>query len=367
MEADSVPKCYRWESMKSLRLSLLGAGGISRAHAKAFPLFPDRMSLVGICDVHEAAAADLANEMGGDIAVFNDHRRMLQDVRPDAVIITLPHDLHYQFALDCMTAGVHVLVEKPVTCNAHELRHLDRAATERHIVLMAGQMRRFDSSVRHIKAWCGREDQPFGELRSFDVVVQVNIDAYTGKSPNHWILDGKKAGGGVVASFGIHRLDLIRHLGNSDFAEVTALGRFDPPFRNNAESQASVLFRMTNGAIGTLHANALAPRNPFMDSFCLHGTQGSIIEVAGPMRYATTLGAITSQWSDQYTGFIEAPRTDDPHEDPFVQQLLAFVDAIVSGKPPIMNSARENFNTIACLDALATSLRTGSTTTVETW
>jgi predicted dehydrogenase len=343
-----------------LSIALIGAGGISRAHTKALPLFPDRLRLAAVVDTSAAAAEALAGECDTGIAVFTDHRELLAKAKPGAAVITLPHFLHHPVARDFLAAGVPVLVEKPITCTAAELRDLDALAKRHGLVLLAGQMRRFGAAVREVKAWRDASPTHFGELRSFDVVVQVNIDAYTGGATGHWILDDAKAGGGVITSFGIHRLDLVRHLGGADFAEVTAIGRFDAPFTHRAESQASVLFRMSNGATGTLHANALAPRTPFMDSFCLHGTHGTILEVAGPMRYATTTGAVTKQWGDQHLGFVEAADSDDPKEDAFVQQLISFADAVRFGRMPAFNTPEDNFNTIACMDAIAESLRSGA-------
>ncbi|MCU0772581.1 MAG: Gfo/Idh/MocA family oxidoreductase [Verrucomicrobia bacterium] len=349
---------------KQLKIAIIGAGGISRAHTNAFPHFRDRLALAAVCDTNEPAARALAAEYGQNVSVFTDYRWLLSNAKPDAVIITLPHFLHHAVAKDCLAAGVHALVEKPITCTGTELRELNTIARRNNLVLLAGQMRRFGAAVTKVKAWRDASPTNFGELRSFDVVVQVNIDAYTGGKTGHWILDGAKAGGGVIASFGIHRVDLVRHLGGADFAEVTAIGRFDAPFTNRAESQASVLFRMTNGATGTLHANALAPRTPFMDSFCLYGTHGTILEVAGPMRYATTTGAVTKQWGDQHNGFVEATDSTDPKDDAFARQLLAFADAVQFGIIPPFNTPEENFNTIACMDAIAESLRTGGTVKV---
>lgn len=344
---------------------MIGAGGIARAHAKAFPLCPERLQLAAVADINESAARALASEHGPGVEVFGDYRVLLERIRPDAVVITLPHFLHHPVAKDCLLAGVPVLVEKPAANTAAELRDLSAVAADRDLVLQAGQMRRFGSAVRRVKAWCEASPSNFGELRSFDVVVQVNIDAYTGGNAGHWILDGAKAGGGVVASFGIHRLDLVRHLGGCDFEEVTARGRFDPPFTGGAESQASVLFRMSNGATGTLHANARAPRTGYYDSFTLHGTHGSIMEVGGPLRYATASGAETNQWHHQHEGWADVSDSAEPRDDAFVRQMLEFASAVRERRQPAMNTATQNFNTLACLDAIAVSLRTGGTVRVE--
>jgi predicted dehydrogenase len=124
---------------------------------------------------------------------------------------------------------------------------------------------------------------------------------------------------------------------------------------------------MSNGAVGTLHANALASRTPYMDSFCLHGSHGSVVEAGGGLRYATATGVVTKAWGDQHEGFVTARDPDDPSEDPFVRQLLAFADAVAGVAPLPFNSARDNFNTIACLDAIAASLRSGRTEPVAAW
>jgi predicted dehydrogenase len=345
-----------------LRLAVIGAGAISRAHVNAFPHLRESVTLSAVCDKNDLAATALAAEFGA--AVFQDHRQLLTRGKPDGVIITLPHFLHVPVAKDFLEAGVPALIEKPITCTGPELRELHEIASRKNLALVAGQMRRFGYAVSRVKAWRDASPTNFGELRSFDLVAQANIDGYTGGHSHHWIFDGTMAGGGVVRSFAIHCMDLLRFIGETDFAEVTAIGRFDPPFKNQAESQASVLFRMTNGATGSLHSNALAPRALYMDSLCLHGTHGTIYEVGSSMRYATTTGVSTKSWGDQYEGFIDAPDSNDPKDDPFVKQLLNFADAVRFGKRPALNTAEDNFNTIACIDAVAESLETGATVKV---
>lgn len=357
----------RIPTMNPIPIAIIGAGGISRAHTNGLPFLKDRFRLVGVCDTNEQAAQTLAQECGPGIPHFTDYFTLLDKTAPHAVIITLPHFLHHPIGLDCLARKIHVLIEKPITCSAKELKEIDAKAKEMDLIVMAGQMRRFGSSVQKVHDWVQSSPENFGQLRSFDIVVQVNIDAYTGGRADHWILDGVKSGGGVVTGFGIHRVDLIRHLGGCDFSEVTALGRFDEPFVNGAESQANALFSMSNGATGTLHANGLAPRTGYMDSFTLHGTHGSIMEVNGPLRYATKTGAVTHAWNDQHQGWVEATESLNPQDNPFVRQLVAFADAIEQGTAPIMNSIKENFNTIACMDAIAESLRSGRTVTVEKW
>src|SRR5205823_2016055 len=128
-----------------------------------------------------------------------------------------------------------------------------------------------------------------------------------------------------------------------DFVEVTAHGRFDPPFVNGAESSATVLLKMDNGATGTLHTNFTTPRCPSSESMALFGTYGAVIQQAdspgqytGPMRFATTRGKRTSSVAHQYEDFTLVPATEVSAlgNDPFANQLLAFERAIRKGEAP---------------------------------
>ncbi len=345
---------------------MVGTGSISRAHGQAFLRHPDHLKLTAACDPVEPAARKFAAEFGPDAVVTTDHKELIRRGGFDAAILTLPHFLHYAIARDFVEAGIPVLVEKPLVCTLEEIRALRDLATARNVSLMAGQTRRFDAGVLSVKAWRDSGPEAFGELRTFDLVAQQNIYSYLGgkEKLGHWILDGAKAGGGVIISLAIHRLDLVRFLGGADYAEVSAMGRFDAPFHNGAESQATVLLKMSNGASGVLHANYLAPRIRFMESMCLHGTHGTISEIGGPLQYATQTGRRTEQWNDQFDGFTDATKSG-AWEDSFVNQLVHFTDCVRAGRLEFTNSVYDNFNTIACIDAIARSLKTGQPVRVE--
>ncbi len=106
-------------------------------------------------------------------------------------------------AMSCLTAGVPVLVEKPLVNTLDELRTLRAAAGTLPVV--AGQMRRFERDAIWTRDWMSPEN--FGTLRSFDIQSWQNIHAYIKRvGGDHWLLDGALAGGGVVISLAIHQL-----------------------------------------------------------------------------------------------------------------------------------------------------------------
>jgi len=360
---------------RPLRVGIIGAGVISHAHMAAFAARPDRVVLAAVCDPQQPLAEALARE-GRDAAVYTNHRSMLAEAGIEAAIIATPHFLHAPLAEDCLVAGKPVLVEKPLACTLQEMRRLRDLSAAHGVAVVAGQMRRFEPEITWLKRWIAEAPENFGELRSFDLQSWQNLEGYlyrSGAGLKHWLLDGKRAGGGVVISLAIHQLDLVRYLFDVDFEAVTASGRFDPPFHNGAESAASVLLRMSNGATGLLHANYLAPRVPFCEAFTAYGANGTIIqhvdkrgEYRGGFAYASSGGLPTTEWEQQWLGFAPVPALafDGQDTNSFVNQLVAFADAVQAGAAP-RNSLDENFNTIACIEAIHESLRSGATVAVQ--
>jgi predicted dehydrogenase len=356
-----------------VRFGLIGAGGISRRHRDGFVARPDLARLVAVCDARPEVAQTFADSLPEPADVYTDHRRLLESGTIDAAIVALPHFLHASVATDVVETGIPVLVEKPLTCTLDETRKLRDLAAARGVSVVAGQMRRFNREAVWLRRWLDADPRHFGALRSFDIHSWQNLVGYLvgvlGLPPggDHWLLDGKRAGGGVVISLAVHQLDLVRFVTGHDYAEVMAHGRFDAPFYNGAESSAVVLLRMDNGAAGALHANYLTPRTPYNEAMHLFGEHGTIVQHAdaigqyhGPLRFASAVPGGMTTWAQMYESLVLVPAHEvaDLDDDPFVNQLAAFALALHEGRKPA-NHVDDNFNTMACVQAITDSLRSG--------
>jgi predicted dehydrogenase len=354
---------------------MIGTGAIARLHLPSFLNRPDAVRVSRICELNSEAAAKVTRQLPYDVPVEPDYRRLIGAEDVDAALVALPHYLHFPVAAELVRAGIPVLVEKPLTCTLKEARELHAISQKSGAAVVSGQMLRFSREAIFLKDWITRDPQNFGSLRTFDLQSWQNILAYTHASgPSHWLLDGEKAGGGVVISLAIHQLDLIRYLSGQDFVEATALGRFDEPFHLGAESCAVVLLKMSAGACGVLHANYTAPRVPYCEALTLFAEHGTIIQhpesigqYRGAFRFASTTNKSTQKWADQFDGFERVPPPGDSSlsEDPFTNQLVSFATSIIKRQAPV-NSLSENFNTLACIESIYTSLRSGQPTLVET-
>ncbi|MBX3069254.1 MAG: Gfo/Idh/MocA family oxidoreductase [Thermomicrobiales bacterium] len=363
-----------------LRIAIVGAGGISRRHRAAILAQPESATLVSVCDARPDAAQTLASSLTDPASTFGDHRVMIDAGGFDAAIIAVPHILHFDVAKDFVEAGIPVLVEKPLTCTLDETRALRELSARNDTPVVAGQTQRFNREGFWLRNWVQQEPPGFGSLRSFDIHSWQNLPAYLqgtlGLPPgaDHWLLDGQRAGGGAVISIAVHQIDLVRFITGRNYSEVMATGRYDPPFYNGAESSAVVLFRMDDGSSGALHANYLAVRTPYNEAMHLFGEHGTIVQHAerigqyhGPLFYSSDGGEPATAWADMYQGFTTLPEDEMTglSPDPFTNQLASFVQAIRAGTEPA-NTVTENFNTMACIDAIYESLRTGQPATVAT-
>ena len=115
--------------MKSrARIAVIGTGWWATAtHIPAIREHPDA-ELVALCDVSpervQAAAATYGVER-----TYTDHRALLAAERPDAVVVATTHATHFGVARDCLEAGAHLLIEKPMTLFAADARALTELAT----------------------------------------------------------------------------------------------------------------------------------------------------------------------------------------------------------------------------------------------
>ncbi|MEV0291606.1 Gfo/Idh/MocA family oxidoreductase [Kribbella sp. NPDC050820] len=357
-----------------LRFAMIGAGVMARYHLPALAEQPGVGSVVALCDAREEAVkagAELAPAARG----FSTLDELLAEVEIDAAIIGTPHYLHFPQALELVRRGIHVLIEKPVTCTTTELRQLAAQSQKTGAFVLPGQTRRFVREMRWARAHIDADPGLIGEVTTFAIQSLQDLRAYPG-GPGHWFFDGKLAGGGVVISLAVHQLDLLRYLTGQDFTQVAAAALYDPPFVNDAESSMSAMLQLDNGAAGTMQASYTAARAPFSESLNIIGRNGTLAQHAekigdsrGPLMIASSHGAAPTDWADQYSGWAQitpARGLEDWGANAFANMQAHFVD-VIRGHVDAEVSLERNFNTIACIEALMRSAREQRPVEVEKW
>lgn len=138
-------------NMSKIRCGVIGVGYLGRFHAQKYQLL-ENAQLIAVCDkeaeVCEAISAKLK------VPAYQDYHDLLDKV--DAVSIAATTSQHYQIAKDCLSRGIHVLIEKPITTTVEQAQELIDIAKQSKAKLQVGHLERFNAARlaldEHLKA-----------------------------------------------------------------------------------------------------------------------------------------------------------------------------------------------------------------------
>ena len=132
--------------MKTIKAGVIGVGYLGRFHAQKYAAI-DNVELVGVADADGGRASEIAEEC--NCSHFSDYKQLLDLV--DAVSIAVPTSLHHNVAYDCLSKGIDVLLEKPMTVTLAEADELIQLAEQKNLILQVGHLERFNPAVLAMK------------------------------------------------------------------------------------------------------------------------------------------------------------------------------------------------------------------------
>jgi UDP-N-acetyl-2-amino-2-deoxyglucuronate dehydrogenase len=228
--------------------AVIGCGDVSVVHLQAIENLAG-IDLVGVCDIDPARAGAAAERYG--VPGFAGHRQLLDAVRPEVVHVCTPHHQHVPVAIDCLDAGVAVLVEKPV---AHTVAEADRliAAARAHPGVKAGicLQNRYNATTQAARELL--ESGELGKILGGSATVLWHRDReYYEKRP--WRGRVRDSGGGVLINQAIHTLDLIQWL-LGDVVQVRGHAGRNPDGAVDVEDTAYALLDHAGGARSVVFA-----------------------------------------------------------------------------------------------------------------
>lgn len=138
-------------SKDRVRVAVIGTGWwATEAHIPALCRDP-HADLVALCDARAERVAAAA-AASGVARTYTDHRQLLDTEHPDAVIVATTHATHFPVARDCLEAGAHVLIEKPMTLYAADAKALLTLAERSGRTLIVGYPWNYTPLARHLRA-----------------------------------------------------------------------------------------------------------------------------------------------------------------------------------------------------------------------
>ena len=217
---------------------MVGAGAFGRNHARVYRQLEqagEAVHLAAVVDVDTARAAALARDSDSGVAAFSDIGEMIARGGIQAASVAVPTLEHLKVAGQLMSAGIDLLVEKPLAATLAEADELIRLAQHHGRVVQVGHLERFNPAVQATLPLVTRP--MFFEVHRLSVFSSRSLD-----------ID-------VVLDLMIHDLDIVLTLANSPLVEVRAVGL---PILSSRVDIANVRLEFGSGCVANLTASRVS-------------------------------------------------------------------------------------------------------------
>ena len=315
-----------------LRAGMVGLGMMGRNHARVMSTL-DGVDLVGVAD--PASTADLPEGVARPSAPED-----LLDLDLDYVVIATPTATHAELATMCAEAGVHVLVEKPLTTNVSESQRLNRLFESRDLIGAVGHIERYNPALQQAKHRLAQGD--LGEV--YQVVTRRQ-----GPFPNR-ISDV-----GVILDLASHDFDLTAWVAGAPFTSVFARTAYRSGRAH--EDLVAVTGQLQNGVITSHLVNWLSPMKERVT--VITGEKGSFVAdtLTADLTYYEN-GVVPAEWNDLalFRGVTEGNMTRFAFAkpEPLRVEHEMFRDAVL-GLPADIVTFGDGLRTVAVAAACARS------------
>ncbi len=258
-----------------MKYALIGCGRIAVNHVKA--VANNGLEFVAMCDI-DAAKFDVMLDKADcgrfpETARYTDYKLMLAEhPEIDLVAIATESGEHARIALDCIDAGKHLIIEKPIAMSMADADEIVRRADERGVKVSACHQNRFNVAVQQLRQ--ALESGRFGRLSHGSIHVRWNRGRqYYDQAPwrGTWAQDG-----GTLMNQCIHGIDLLRWMMGDEPVEV--YGQTRQRFHDylEAEDVGVAVVRFANGAVATIEGTSnVYPRN-LEETLYVFGENGTV-------------------------------------------------------------------------------------------
>jgi predicted dehydrogenase len=301
-----------------LRAAVIGVGYLGRFHAQKYAALAacpeSTVELVGVVDASRDTAGRVAQEL--DVTAFADYRDVLQKV--DLVSVASTTESHYAVTRDFLAAGVHVLVEKPITVTVAEADELIALAAARNLVLQVGHLERFNP------VWLAARPQ---------ITRPLFIEA-------HRMAPFKPRGTdvSVVLDLMIHDLDLILPLVPAPLTDLRAAG---VSVLTDGIDIANARLEFANGCVANLTASrtstaSLRRLRVFQHHEYLSIDFGERRIGHAAKKVGSGETANTAANADP-AAMLDSASRQLPPGDALLTEIEAFLAAVKNGTPPVVS------------------------------
>ena len=290
-----------------VRIAVVGVGALGRHHARILGDTPEA-TLTAVVDLDETRARDIATQHGA-ASYLTDPSVLLG--RVDAVTIASPTQAHHALAGMFIDAGIHVLVEKPMTTTLGQADDLIERAASRGVVLAVGHTERFNPAVDAARTFISHPR--FIEVHRLGTFPDRSLD-----------ID-------VVFDLMIHDLDVLLSVVDEEVVSVEAVG---VPVLTGRVDIANARLKFAGGCIANVTASRISRDRVRKVRFIEPATYVSV-------DYASReLEVWRLRRGEGARPAIEGGPVSVPEAEPLRRELEDFVAAIREGRAPRVDGAQ---------------------------
>ncbi len=249
---------------RPLGWGIVGTGGIAHRFAEDLAGLPDAR-LVAVGSRTHVAASQFVSEFEATfegLRGYGSWAELMSDPHIDAVYVATPHPWHAPAALLAISAGKHVLVEKPFTMNAAEAKSVVQAARDAGVFCMEAMWTRFLPHARRVRELVA--DGAVGEV----VALSADVGQWFVPDPSHRLF-ARGLGGGALLDLGVYAVSWASMI----LGQPKALAALSESTSTGVDALTSAVLHYESGAqaVVTCTLSSTTPRRAF-----IAGTEGAI-------------------------------------------------------------------------------------------
>lgn len=320
--------------MKTVRLGIIGMGNMGKFHADY--LLAGKVSRAELTAVCSTSPGKL--EKYKALKIFDDGEKLIRSGAVDAVVIATPHYQHTGLGIAAFDAGLHVMVEKPISVHKADAERLI-AAWKKQPRLVFAAMFQLRTEPRYLEIQKLIQRGELGQLVRINWIITdwYRTEAYY--ASGGWRATWKGEGGGVLLNQCLHQLDTLQWLVGMP-ARVRGFCQIGRYHNIEVEDNVSIFLEWSNGATGVFVSST--GETPGTNRFEIAGTRGKVVLENNKLTFTRNDADMIEFSRNAKTGFDKpgASSQEIPFDNagaPHATLMQNFVDAILDGKPLVVS------------------------------
>lgn len=322
---------------------MIGAGKMGISHLAILGAHPE-VTIVGVADTSRIISGMLSKY--SSFRCFDDYKKMLSFVRPEAVFVSVPTKHHASIVRDALVRGIHVFVEKPFCLDASDGFGLVRIAEENGLVNQVGYHNRFVGTFNEARAII--DSGSLGDILHFS--GDMNGPVVIRQKQSNWRSQPEE-GGGCLMDYAAHLIDLINYL-VAPIKNVRG-SILKSYYSASVEDSVYCLLETENNITGVLNANwSDETIRKMSTSVTIIGTLGKMVvdatELMVYFKQTPSLSLYTKGWNVKHINDLAEKVDFYLRGEEYSAQIDYFIKSVQGSVP----NSKNNFESAMITDSV---------------